>query len=275
MIFIIILAVVLLCFLLIKYKIPRVGNMVLITGGIKTGKSMLSVRLAVKLYRQQLFKWYVHNGLQYLKRKSKRKYKEKPLLYSNIPLKTKYVPLTNDLLSRKERFTYGSICYICESSLVADSMSYKDDELNERLLLFNKLFAHETHGGTVIYDTQSISDNHYACKRCLSTYLHIHHTIKIPLFPFVIMYLREMYYSDDGNVTNTQDSDVEDDLKITLVPKATWKLYDRYCYSVLTDNLPIDSGEIDNKNCKDLKARRIISFKKFKTIKGENNNEQT
>lgn len=271
MIILLIIGAVLLCFLLFKYKIPRVGNMVLITGGIKTGKSMLSVRLAVKLYRQQLMKWYIHRFFNVFKRKSKRKLKEKPLLYSNIPLKLNYVPLTNELLSRRDRFAFGSICYICESSLVADSMSYKDEELNERLLLFNKLFAHETHGGTVIYDTQSISDNHYACKRCLSTYLHIHHTLKIPLFPWVIMYLREMYYSDDGAVTNTQESDVEDNLKITLVPKSTWKLYDRYCYSVLTDDLQCERNEVNYKKSNDLKARKIISFKKFKTIRGDNN----
>ena len=273
MIILIIAIAILVFFLVFKYKIPRVGNMVLITGGIKTGKTMLSVRLAVKLYKQQLFKWHFHNALQTFKRKEKRTYREKPLLYSNVPLKTKYVPLTTDLLCRRERFSYGSICYVCESSLVADSMSYKDEEINERLLLFNKLFAHETRGGCVVYDTQSVNDNHYGIRRCLSTYLHIHHTIKIPLFPFVIMYLREMYYSDDNNVVNTSDSDVEDKLKITLVPKSTWKLYDRYCYSVLTDNLPKDDKVVDNAKTKDLKARKIISFKKFKTIKENIENE--
>ena len=266
MILILIAVAILLIFLLIKYKIPKVGNMVLITGGIKTGKTMLSVRLAVKLYREQLLKWRIFNVIQRLKPKNKRISREKPMLYSNVPLKTKYVPLTTDLLCRRERFAYGSVCYVCESSLVADSMSYKDDEMNERLLLLNKLFAHETKGGTIVYDTQSVTDNHYSIRRCLSTYLHIHHTTKIPLFPFVIMHLREMYYSEDGNVTNTQDSDVEDDLKITLVPKSTWRLYDRYCYSVLTDGLPVNDKEVNNVRPKDLKARKIVSFKKFKTL---------
>lgn len=269
MIIIIIAIAILLCFLLTKYKIPKVGNMILITGGIKTGKTMLSVRLAKKLYNQQLIKYYIRYAFQYLKPKNKRKVLEKPLLYSNIPLKLKYVPLTTDLLCRRERFAYGSVCYVCESSLVADSMSYKDDEMNERLLLFNKLFAHETRGSYLVYDTQSICDNHFSIRRCLSTYLHIHHTTKIPFFPFVVMHLREMYYSDDGNISNTQESDVEDNLKITLVPKSTWKLYDRYCYSVLTDNLPCDNKVINNEKNKDLKARKIISFKKFKTIEKE------
>lgn len=75
---------------------------------------------------------------------------EKPLLYSNIPLAVDgFTPLTLDLIQRKERFRYGSVIYVCESSLVADSMSFKDPLLNENMLLLNKLIAHETRGGYI------------------------------------------------------------------------------------------------------------------------------
>ena len=79
-----------------------------------------------------------------------------PLIYSNVPLAMPYVPLTDDLLLRKKRFVYGSVIYVQEASLVADSQLIRDMDVNERLMLFNKLIGHETKGGVIIYDTQCI-----------------------------------------------------------------------------------------------------------------------
>lgn len=244
------------------FKIPKCGNMTLVTGGIKTGKSTMSVHLAVKTYRRNRRKVVFAN---FFRRLFRRPTVEMPLLYSNIPLAVPYVPLTLDLLERKERFRYKSVAYVCEASLVAGSMDYKDGELNDQLLLLNKLFAHETKGGSIFYDTQSISDNHFAVKRCLSTYFYIHHTVKIPFF--CLMWLREMKFSEDNSTMNTLDSDVEESLKLYIVPKRVWKYFDCYCYSVLTDSLPVNDKLITLgrkprfvKRSK-LKAHNIISFK--------------
>lgn len=272
------LIIVALVLLLRVIKIPKVGNMILITGGIKTGKSTLSVHMVNRLYTRQLIKFYIKGFLlrvvKFLKIK---KFKnvplpEKPLIYSNIPLKRDYVPLTNDLLLRKTRFVYGSVVYVCESSLFCDSQSFKNDEVNERMLLLNKLFAHETKGGFLVYDTQSISDNHYAVKRTLSTYLHIHHTIKIPFF--CLMWLQELHYSEDGSRINTFDDDAENKLQLIIVPKSVWKQFDCYCYSVLTDKLKVDNNVVKKSKVKSLKAKKIISVKKFKTIETEVNENE-
>lgn len=267
---------VLLLWFLWQLKIPKCGNMVLTTGGVKTGKTMLSVHLAIRTLRKQRMKVRFQNFMTKLFR-LKKPLKDMPLLYSNIPLSVPYVPITQDLLERRARFVYGSVIYVCESSLVADSMSYKDDFVNEQLLLLNKLIAHETKGGYLFYDTQAIGDNHYAIKRCLSTYFYIHHSIKWVPF-FVIAYVRELKYSDDNSAVNTFDEDVEETLKMVLVPKKVWKIYDCYCYSILTDHLPV----VDNvTKAQTLKAREIFSFKKFKNLygvpkeKGENKNDKT
>lgn len=256
-------------------KIPRLGNMVLITGGIKTGKSTFSVYLAKRIYKRQVFKYRIKRALLKLGKKLRikkfidKEFPERPLLYSNIPLNCEYVPITRKLLLRKERFAYGSVCYICESSLVADSQSKDDAIVNERLLLFNKLYAHETKGGYVIYDTQSISDNHYAVKRCLSTYLNIHHTVK--WIPFVLlMWVREMHYSEDGQAVNVSTGDVENELKLIMVPKKVWKLFDCYCYSILTDDLPVNTSKSIPVS---LKAEEIVAIKKFLTIKTKKEKE--
>lgn len=256
-------------------KIPKFGNMVLVTGGVKTGKSTMSVWLSVRQYWRQLRKYYIYNKIIYpafhwmpfkiCKRMQK---KEKPLFYSNIPVAIKnYVPLTTDLIERRKRFRYGSVIYVCESSLVADSQTIKDGIINEEMLLLNKLIAHETKGGYIFYDTQSISDNHYAVKRCLSSYFYIHHMKKIPFF--CLAWVRELKFSEDSTEVNTFETDVEDTLQLVIIPKKVWKLFDCYCYSALTDHLPIVEDTRKVERFGDKKARKIITFRNYKTIPKE------
>lgn len=284
-ILIIIGVLVLVIFILWKMKIPRCGNMILITGGIKTGKTMLSVHMANRIVKKNRRKVFLYNYLVRPIRNVLFKLNEpkrpRPEIYSNIPLAVNYIPMTTELLDRRKNFIPMSVCYLCETSIVADSMSFKDADLNERLLFFSKLFAHQTKGGTLILDTQALSDNHYSFRRNVSTFFWIHHQVKIPFF--CLVYLREMMYSEDGNVSNNFEEDVEESLKLCIVPKSVWKLYDRYCYSCFTDDLPViknvqrmNKGRIGRRP--DLKARSIVTFKKFKHIKintgGDDKNEQ-
>lgn len=249
-------------------KIPKLGSMTLVSGGIKTGKSTLSVYLALRKIRHNRFIWRIKcvffKIFKFLRiKKFKNKpLPEEPLLYSNIPLKVRYVPLTNELLNREHRFNYKSVVYVCESSLIADSQMIKNPVLNEQLLLFNKLFAHETRGGSIFYDTQSISDSHYSIKRALSSYLYVHHTIKWCPF-FLLMWVREFKYSEDNSVVNTVDSDIEDGLKLIIVPKRIWKKFDCYAFSSFTDNLPVEK---DEHIAVDLKVRDLVSFRKFMSL---------
>ena len=274
MVILILIAAAFLLFLLWRIlKIPKFGNMTLVTGGVKTGKSTMSIWLSVRQFWRQKRKWWIYNNIMYpafhwipMKIFKGMKKKEKPLYYSNIPVDIKdYVPLTTDLIERRKRFRYGSVIYMCESSLVADSQCIKDPIINEEMLLLNKLIAHETKGGYLFYDTQSIGDNHYAVKRCLSTYFYIHHMRKIPFF--CLAWVRELKYSEDGAEVNTFESDVEDSLKLVIIPKKVWKLFDCYCYSALTDHLPVVDTTVPVG--KDKKARKLITFRNYKTIPKE------
>lgn len=255
--FILIIAIaVLLIFAAWKLKIPKCGNVVLVTGGVKTGKTTLSVRLVHKVWKSNVRKVKFYNlFLRYFQKdKSKR---DLPLIYSNVPLSVPYVPLTYDLIYRRARFVYGSVIYFCEASLLAGSMDFKDDDLNDSLQLLVKLVAHETRGGSVIFDTQSVLDLHYGIKRNVSSYFYIHHKRSFPFF--LVLKVRELVFLD--NTSNEFDSDVEDNLKTVIVPKRTWKLFDCYCYSALTDHLPVEKTIVKTK---DLKARKILTFKRNK-----------
>lgn len=245
-----------------KFKLPKIGALSLVSGGVKTGKSTFSVALVMSNYKRIHRRWKIRKFFCEILGKE---VEEEPLIYSNIPLSVPYVPVTEDLLLRKKRFRYGSVIYICEASLVADSQMIKDMDINNRLLLFNKLIGHSTKGGLIVFDSQSTSDVHYSTKRCLSEYFYIHHLIKwIPFF--MIAFVREERYSADGVIVNTYENDVEDSLKRIIIPKSTWKKFDRYCYSTLTDDLPV----VDNiVHTNDLKARNIISFRDWSKYIGD------
>lgn len=259
-----------------KFKAPKVNCMSLVTGGVKSGKSTFAVYLAIQNYKRSHRVWKIRSYFQKL---LQRKVDEEPLLYSNIPLGVPYVKLTDDLITQKKRFRYRSVVYVNEASLLADSQLYKNMEINERLMMFNKLFGHETRGGYIIYDTQAIVDLHYSIKRCISEYFYIHHLEKH--IPFLLLAkVREERYSEDGNIINNYNDDIEDSLKKVLMTKRVWKKFDAYCFSFLTDALPVED-RVRNVGNKDLKAQDIVSFRKFvserfKAVQdGANNNRQS
>lgn len=244
-----------------RFKTAKVGALALVTGGVKTGKSTLALSIALREYKSRVRSVKFRNAFRKI---FNRPLIDLPLFYCNVPLAMPYVPITTDLLLRKKRFVFGSVIYIQEASLVADSQLIRDMEVNERLLLFNKLIAHMTHNGCLIYDTQSPNDLHYSIKRCLSNYFYIHHLVK--WIPFILLAkVQECRYSDDGSTINVSTQDTESTLKTVILSKRVWKYFDSCCYSVLTDNLPVESNVVNNNlRTKDLKCNKITSFRKYK-----------
>ena len=234
-----------------KFKtLSPLGTITVCTGAVKTGKTTLAVSLACRAYRKELFSYKIRSLFNHDL--------EKPLLYSNIPLNMEYVPVTTNILLRKERIVPKSVMLLDEASLVADSQYIKDNVVNMQLLKFFKLFGHYSHGGSLIIDTQSISDLHYAIKRCINNYLYIQRTRSVPLF--LIMDVIEQRYSDDGTVLSTQTEDVDNTLRHTIISKKVWSKFDTYCYSVLTDKKPINNAVIDGRE-HTLKTMNIPSFR--------------
>ncbi len=258
----------LIVFFLVFRSIKRLnyGNLTLISGGVKTGKTMLSVWLLKKQYKKQLFRW----RLTCLKARFKHlPMPEKPLIYSNMPIALPYSPLTLDLITGKTRFRFGSVVYFNEMSLIAGSKDIRDEDLNDFLLQFFKLCAHETHGGYFFIDTQSPQDMHYTLKRSLSTYYFIIRKVRLPFFNCV--WLRENLLVDGENTVaidtmqDPQDDVLEGGKKkyFRLIPHSVWKLYDQYAYSVLTDGLPV-SDSIRKVKRKDLKITHLIRCRDLK-----------
>lgn len=253
------------------FKRPVLPCVYLITGAPKTGKSNLSVTLAVKTYKKNLrfyyYKLWFYYALYYI---SGKKIifvftLEKPMLYSNMPLATvRYNEFTLDLLLRKKRFPYKSVILLDEVSMIADSMLFKDKKINDALTSFVQLIGHETKSGTLICNTQDLSNCHYAFKRCTGTYMYLYASRHIPFFN--IYYGVELLNceSNQGGVNNVINGDIQKNMYRMIFSSKYFKMYDNHYLSTLTDSLPIEvdyTKPILNKRKDSLKASSIVTLR--------------
>lgn len=263
-IFLIIIVVIIVLIILRKhFKRLVLPNVFLITGAVKSGKTLLSVTLAIRQYRKAVRRYYIRKFFSMIFHKEVGEF-DKPMLYSNIPLaKCKYNPLTKDIIMRKVRIPNQSVVLIDEASLLADSMLFNNKDINNNLMAFVKLFAHYSHNGTLIIDTQSVADLHFAFKRCMSSYLYIYERIK---FPFIsVMRVREMLYSEDNSLISTSSEDLALTLRNIFIWNGAYKKYDSCCYSIFTDHLKyqVDYEHRVRMYREDLKCYSLVSFQDF------------
>ena len=247
-----------------KIKVLTIPNVYLISGQIKSGKSLLAVHLAKKEIKRNIRNWYFKCFFLKLLGRSKEDLPKKPMLYSNIPLgRIKFNLLSMDIILQNVRIPDKSVVLIDEASLLADSTLYKNKDINNKLMRFVKLFAHYTHGGKLIIDTQSISDLHFSFKRCLNNYLYIYSRTKFPLI--TIMKVREMLYSEDGSLVSNSNEDIELSMRTMFILNRTYNDYDCYCYSSFTDYLPYyvryDVSKLRKDD--DMKCYNLVSFQDF------------
>lgn len=263
-----------------KLKLPKIGAITLFTGGVKTGKSAVSLYFAIKTYKRTRFRWklscfFVKFINVFLSKSKQKELPEEPLFYSTIPIANmKFVLLTRDHFLRNVRFNFKSVVFIDEASLVADSMLVKDGVINSQLLLFFKLFGHETHGGSCIINSHCITDLHFAIKRTTSQYFYIHSMSKY-LF-FNVARMREERYSEDGTAINNYNNDLEESLVNVFLWTNIFKRYDTFAFSYLTDHLPICNNEKFLTRHDSLKANQIPSFRPefYNLLEKEHDNAQ-
>lgn len=246
---VLIVLIVILIILFKRAKKFRFDSIVMINGGVGSGKTLTAVWLAIRSYKKSVRIWKRKNFFRLLFGKKPKQ--ERPMLYSNIPLfNIDFVLLNQDLIERNVRFNFGSIVLISESSLIANSQDFKRKDLpklNDNLTEMLKLIRHELHGsyrslfglgGTIpnlICETQSKNDNHFAFDRCITQVMFISKSYNLPFFK--LQHCRDLLLYE--GVENVIQDDVKEDksFKWYLIPKKIFKKYDSYCYSFLTDNL--------------------------------------
>lgn len=254
-------------------------SILMINGQVGGGKSLLSVKVACNSINKAHAIWWRRKNI-WSKIFRSMKNEEEPLLYSNIPVKSRfYVPLTNDIILRKKRCHYKSVILIDESSLLATSLDYKDKDLSEELSLFLKLVRHSLKGSyrnllgsypNLIINTQSKNDNHYAFDRCINQVLYITKTKTIPFFK--IVWVRDMLLID--SVVNEMEDDIKESLSSRwfLISKKYFKKYDSFAYDFLTrDKEKVEQiEEYQNVTIKNIEKFYIPSFHNWKEISNSN-----
>lgn len=253
------------------FKILKVPSVCLITGGVKCGKSLLSVKLSIKDFKARHRKWWFFRHIL------RDKKKEEPLYYTNVQISFGSIKrnkphrldrcirfVTLESLMRMERYNYKSVIYIQEASLMSDNMDFNNKIRNVELSLYAKLIAHETRGGALYLDTQSILDIHYSFKRVSSIYYFIRKHVNF--FLFHILWVREMINTENG-VNNFTD-DIETTSRMVLIPFWYHYKYNRYEFSYLTDDLPVS----DKKN---VKNNGVVSFNPLYTEHADKRKKET
>ena len=261
-----IVAVVVWYFIRKNFKTPMFGSMCVVTGGLKQGKSTFSLYLAYRTFKRNRRSVRFMN---YFRKMFNKPLQEEPLFYSTIPVGFPHVRITQDLIMRKQRFAYKSVVWIDEASLLADSSLYKDQVINAKLLEFCKLFGHETKGGCLFLVTHDIAELHHSMRRVCSESFYVDNTFKWLPF-FMIVTVRQERYSESGTIMNNYNEDMEDSMKKVIVPKSIWKKFDCYCYSSMTDDLPVDGNIIKTDN---LKTDYVESFSPLHRYKKEKKEE--
>ncbi len=218
------------------------------TGGLGSGKSMLSTETAIKLLRRNRRKIARYN-LFHLKDK-----KPKPLLYSNIPIRISQKEwaevLTADHLLLRAKIREKSVTYIDEVGSFANQFQFRDTNI-QIFDEFIRFYRHYTKGGYLVVNDQCSENIVLQIRRRINTVFNLMHFRSW----FGICYTvrcRNMSVSEE--IKTVEEQNTEDNTKMVfgfLQPK--WR-YDTWCYSERYNTVP----EVEQNPHKALKTNRVL-----------------
>lgn len=250
MVFVILLIALLIIFIILKPYVIKYDTLVSFTGGLGSGKTFMSTKTALVLYRKQRLKVRVYNFFH------PRKKQELPELYSNIPLKIsrkKYaIRLTKEHLLLQKRLARKSVCLLDEVDVFANQFQYnnpsivntKGGEEYGNFDEFCRFYRHYTKGGYLIFNTQATANENLTIRRRQNTVITLFHfrTWGIPLIlPNLIFTVKARNTTLSDDIKTVEDCNTEDNMRTVFGFMPFYRHYDTYCYSGRYDTVP--SGE--------------------------------
>lgn len=247
----------------ITYKIVRhrlknkIETITCYTGGLGSGKTLMSVQLALKLYRRNTFRHYTLKKLvckikalatfqnpKQLKMSLEKIEREKPLLFSNIPIlisKGNYSKkLTKEHLLLQERLPLHSVVLLDEIGSFASQFMFKDENVIKVCDEFIRFYRHYTQGGYLVVNDQCSENVNLVVRRRINIVHNLSNCVVL-FKHFCFYYDRQISISEeiktidqvqDENEADTQDNKV---LHFKLLGR---RHYDTYCYSDRYTNVP-------------------------------------
>lgn len=214
-----------------------------LTGGLGTGKTLIGVTKAISLLKKARFKWWIDKYIFIWKKK-----REKPHLYSNIPIRISKkewaIELTENHLLLQEKIIEKSIVFMDEIGAYASQWEYNNPNAKETFDEFVRLFRHYTKGGNLICTDQCSENIILTVRRRINTINNLMHFRKW-LWLFYTVRVRKISISEE--IKTIEQNNAEDNTKTMfglLIGKR--KLYDTYCYSERYSTVPKGQNRLYN-----------------------------
>ena len=274
--FILLIVLVIVLFLFFKFikgfaKISY--NQVLgIFGGVKSGKTLLGVRIAIKQFKISQKYWskkkrrviYLNFLISIVNRfrKNKIKLKELPLMpqfYSNIPIKVskKYgmsLRVNKELFKLKEKLPNGSIMLLDEFGTIASQYGYTEEQIRTDISEFVRFYGHYTKNkGLLIVIDQSTDRILKEVRVALGA---VYETSDFSKIGFIGKQKIIKYQNSIQVEYAVQKEQIKN--KYYLLFK---KNYDPYCYSERVKDLPLVKAVDSADNLKENELLRLDNLR--------------
>jgi len=242
MLYIILIAVVLLLLLWKTYKVLY-DTVIAFTGGLGSGKTLLSVKFSLRLLRKQRARVKRHNRFERVKKFFYEKHTpdiwEKPLLYSSIPIRINKkewaIMLKPEHLLLTKRIRQRSIVFIDEVGSWAKQFDYALPNIQDNFDELVRFFRHYTKGGYLVVNDQCSENIVLYIRRRINTVFNLMHFKKW----FGIVYtVRVRNISISEEIKTIEEEDTEDNMTLLWGFMGFFKHYDTYCYSERYNTVP-------------------------------------
>lgn len=274
---------------ILKPYLIKHDTTITIVGGLGSGKSLTSVKKAVILLRKQrFFKWKIYNKwskfinkcfiLPHNRRCNKvgnnskkweiRKYRNKPMLYSNIPIhfKTSIFSKKREWAEKLEeshilllkRITEYSVVLIDELPQFVNQFNWNEELVQHNLNEFITFFRHYI-GGYFIVNAQSINDIVVQIRRKLNQAIWCFDFKKHLFGLFYTIRMCDVMISDSMETIST--SFIEDNTKLHFGLFPPRKTYDTRCYSIRYNNVLVN--ELMREKWQHLKTEKVLRMEYY------------
>ena len=275
-IFIILLVIIIVLFILLKvvknYAKISYNQVLGIFGGVKSGKTLLAVKTALKQFKISQKYWqrkkrktvYYNIFITLLNKFKKKKLslKEIPLtpqFYSNIPIRVnkKYgmsLKVSKEILLLKEKIPNGSIMLLDEFGTIASQYGYTEEQIRTDVSEFVRFYGHYTkQKGLLIVIDQSTDRILKEVRVSLGA---IYETSEFSKIGFIGKQKIIKYQNTIQTEYAVQKEQIKN--KYYLLLK---KNYDPYCYSERVNNLNYTKAVESNNNLKENELLRLDNLK--------------
>lgn len=217
-----------------SYRLNTYDTVVAFTGGLGSGKSFLSVDMAIRLLKRKRREVWWKNRF----RKKGSAKLPKPMLYSSIPVriskKENALILTEKHLTLQEKLIPRSVCFIDEIGSFCSQFDYKAknaDVFDE----FIRFYRHYTRNGFIVCNDQCSENIVLQVRRRLNTVYNLMGFRKW-FGLFYTVKVRNISVSEE--IKTIEEQDTEDNMTTLFGIMPFFTRYDTHCYAPRYDYVP-------------------------------------